>query len=141
MFAVSTRTRYGLRALHYLCTHNGSKPVSLHIIAQELGIPFKYLENIFKLLTRSRIVRGERGPSGGYTLMRSPQNLTLYDIADALDGPLMTVACVSDSGSCEKSGRCPTRAVWDELQLHISRFLRERTLARLFNNTQKEKIP
>ncbi len=140
MFAVSTRTRYGLRALHYLSTHDGNKPVSLHVIARELGIPFKYLENIFKLLTRSRIVRGERGPSGGYRLMRSPQKLTLYEIADALDGPLMTVACITDSNMCENSGRCPTRRVWDELQLHINRFLRERTLAQLFNGTQKENV-
>jgi len=138
MFAVSTRTRYGLRALHYLSVHDEDKPVSLSHIAQELNIPFKYLENIFKLLSRSRIVRGERGPLGGYSLIRSADTLTLYEIADALDGPLVTVACVTDSNACDKSKKCPTRRVWYELQLHINRFLKSKTLALLINNRNKE---
>jgi Rrf2 family protein len=138
VFAVSTRTRYGLRALHYLSVHNENKPVSLSHIAEELAIPFKYLENIFKLLSRSGIVRGERGPLGGYTLIRSADKLTLYEIADALDGPLMTVACVTDSTSCNKSKACPTRRVWDELQMVINRFLKSKTLALLINNNNKE---
>jgi Rrf2 family cysteine metabolism transcriptional repressor len=138
MFAVSTRTRYGLRALHFLSTHNGNKPVSLHSIAEELAIPFKYLENIFKLLTRGGIVRGERGPAGGYMLIPSPKNLTLYEIVDALDGPLLTVACVSDKNLCENSDECPTREIWDELQAHISSFFKSRTLAQLFRHKKKE---
>ncbi|MBN1798520.1 MAG: Rrf2 family transcriptional regulator [Spirochaetales bacterium] len=138
MFAVSTRTRYGLRALHYLSEHNEKKPVSLNHIAEELAIPFKYLENIFKLLSRSGIVRGERGPLGGYTLARAADGLTLYEIADALDGPLVTVACVTDSTTCDKSKACPTRRIWDDLQMHINNFLKSRTLAMLLNNSNAE---
>jgi Rrf2 family protein len=138
MFAISTRTRYGLRALHYLSVHNKNKPMSLNNIAHELNMPFKYLENIFKLLSRSRIVRGERGPLGGYSLIRSAQSLTLYEIADALDGPLLTVACVKDSKVCAHSKGCPTRHVWDELQLHINAFLKSKTLSSLFNAKIKE---
>ena len=138
MFAVSTRTRYGLRALHYLNIHNENKPITLHHIAEELSIPFKYLENIFKLLTRARLVRGERGPLGGYTLIKSPEALTLYEIADALDGPLLTVACITDDNACDKITNCPTRPVWDELQTHINQFLKAKTLAMLFQSKDKE---
>jgi Rrf2 family iron-sulfur cluster assembly transcriptional regulator len=139
MFAVSTRTRYGLRALYYLSINKKEKPITLHHISDELHISFKYLENIFKLLTRSGIVRGERGPAGGYNLVKAPEDLTLYEIADALDGPLVTVACVSDSKICDRIAQCPTREVWDELQTHIYKFLKAKKLAGLFPGTEKEK--
>jgi Rrf2 family protein len=138
VFAISTRTRYGLRALHYLSVHNEKSPISLIHIAQELDIPFKYLENIFKLLSRSGIVRGERGPLGGYTLIRAADTLTLYEIADALDGPLLTAACITDSGVCNNNTGCPTRHVWDELQLNINAFLKSKTLSSLANANKEE---
>jgi Rrf2 family protein len=139
MFAISTRTRYGLRALHYLQVNRRNQPITLHQIAADLDIPFKYLENIFKLLTRGSIVRGERGPLGGYTLIKQPDTLTLFEIADALDGPLLTVACVADGNACARTAQCPTRGVWDELQTHIYRFLKAKTLAGLLTAKNEEK--
>ncbi|TFG64961.1 MAG: Rrf2 family transcriptional regulator, partial [Spirochaetales bacterium] len=132
MFAVSSRVRYALRALSLLaggCGPLGSKEiVSLHSIADREGISRKYREQIFNPLKKSGIVTGSRGPEGGYTLARSPVEITLYDIVTALEGPVLTAQCSNHNDDCIRSGRCSSQALWEELQDVTVSFLKARTL-------------
>ena len=70
MFQISTRFRYGLRALAFLAGYDPSDTVNLHYIAEKENISRKYLENIFKLLKKGKIVRSVRGREGGYALVK-----------------------------------------------------------------------
>ena len=71
MFQIPTRYRYGLRALAFIAENGSSRPVNLHLIAEKENISRKYLENIFKLLKKGRIVRSVRGREGGYALLKN----------------------------------------------------------------------
>lgn len=133
MVSLSSRTRYGIRALIYMA-ESSHDLITLNSISNELNISFKYLENIFKLLKRSRIVSGTRGPEGGYKLIRAPGELTIYEIIDALDGPLFMIECGVNTGSCENKSICSAWSFWGELQNHVKSFLQKKTLAHLLDN-------
>ena len=133
MVSLSSRTRYGIRALIYMA-ESPQKLITLGCISQELNISFKYLENIFKLLKRSKIVSGIRGPEGGYRLMCIPSELTIYEIIDALDGPLFMIDCGVNTGSCENTIACSAWSFWGELQDHVKSFLQKKTLAHLLDS-------
>jgi Rrf2 family protein len=132
MFAIPTRTRYGLRALIRIASHDPGKPLPLGLIAREEKLSIKYLENIFRLLKRSGIVNSTRGPEGGYRLARPAEKLSLYEIIDAIDGPISTVDCLHPrGGGCGMVGGCRTQGLWKELLVTIESFLKDRTLADL----------
>ena len=128
MFKISTRARYGLRALLELAKHNGKEPINLKDIAANQEISIKYLESIFKLLKDNKIIKSTRGPGGGYQLVDDPAELNIYNIFVALDGPLTTIDCVSDVEVCNRTENCRTRLFWEELQNHITGFLKSKTL-------------
>ena len=133
MFRISTRIRYGLRALLELSKDENGKPVNLHNIAEKQNISHKYLESIFKLLKNNNIVRSVLGPGGGYQLKISPDKLTLYKIIMAIDGPFSTTDCVIDPLTCENTDYCPARMFWVELQENIVLFLKSKTLRDIMN--------
>lgn len=137
MFSISARTRYSILALMELASKKDRGPISLHNIAENRGISLKYLENIFKLLKKNRIVRSTRGPEGGYELLTSAENLTLFQIFDAVDGPLQTMDCIYDPSFCKKDSNCSLKDFLEELQSNIFAFLKSKTLEQIM---QKERI-
>ncbi|MBN1525868.1 MAG: Rrf2 family transcriptional regulator [Spirochaetales bacterium] len=131
MVTISTRVRYGLRALLELAKNPDMTPVSLHSIADKLGISFKYLENIFKFAKHAGIVQGVRGPEGGYVLVKQPEDLTVYEVVSALDGPVFSTECTDDDALCSRLDLCSLRGLWNELQDTVGMYLKKRTLADL----------
>lgn len=139
MFTISTRTRYGMRALIQLSTHTNGRPVPLNVIASEEGISLKYLENIFHLLKKAGIVTSIRGPEGGYRLGRDAEKLSVYEIMDAIDGPLIIVHCVQDGDGCARRDICAVNPLWQDLLDNIEQFLQQRTLADLRTTYEKKR--
>ncbi|MBN2352774.1 MAG: Rrf2 family transcriptional regulator [Spirochaetales bacterium] len=137
MFNVSTRVQYGFLALLALADGDGKTPVRLGSIARDLHLSFKYLENIFQSLVKARIVRGTRGPEGGYVLERDPRSLSLYDIFRALEGPVFTVECFDEESACRHLALCPVRDLWGELRGSLEKFLKRRTLADIKSKYKK----
>jgi len=131
MFGVSTRIRYGLRALIHIAEKSGKDPIPLHTIAERENISMKYLENIFKLLKKNGIVAAVRGPVGGYILNPSPEELTVYDVVNAVEGPPSTIDCIENPLLCKNTEECINHELWKELQDHIVEFLRSKTLSQL----------
>ena len=123
MFNVSTRLRYGLRALIYLSEKETDKTVNLHQIADSEGISRKYLENIFKLLKKSKIIRSIRGREGGYALIRDPGEITMYEIANAIEGNIILLDCTEDDNFCTRSSICGIRDFWVDYQKYIIDYL------------------
>ncbi|MBC7321275.1 Rrf2 family transcriptional regulator [bacterium] len=128
---LSTKARYGLRALISLARHYGEGPIMAKIIAKEEGISENYLEQIMELLRRSGVVRSVRGAQGGFILVKPPQDIKVKEIIDILEGPITLVDCLSSPGICEKSKNCPARILWEELKENITKFLESKTLADL----------
>ncbi len=128
MFQISTRFRYGLRALAFLAGCDPMHTVNLHLIAEKENISRKYLENIFKLLKKGRIVRSVRGREGGYALTRKASEITLYEIMNAIEGHVTLIDCIENTGICSRNNHCGVRDFWKDYQEYISEYLVEFTL-------------
>jgi Rrf2 family transcriptional regulator, cysteine metabolism repressor len=129
---VSTKGRYGLRAMMDLAIHQTSAtPIYLSGIAKRQGISEKYLEQIFATLQSAGLVRTVRGRKGGYLLTRPPQEITLSEIFRVLEGPCNLVTCISEPSTCERTPRCATRELWQLLGDRMEEVLAGTTLADL----------
>ncbi|HOQ88897.1 MAG TPA: Rrf2 family transcriptional regulator [Candidatus Hydrogenedentes bacterium] len=94
---ISARCEYACRAMLELALHEwDEKLLSVAQIAENQGVPEKYLVHIMLQLKRASLVESSRGASGGYRLQRSPDNITLLDIIEAIDGPILTPLPVDD---------------------------------------------
>jgi len=140
MIKISTKTRYGLRALLELAKDSTGKPVNLMDIAEKQKLSFKYLESIFNLLKNNRIVRSIRGPSGGYLLAKTPDELSLYNIFTAINGPLNITDCIIDPTICGNSRNCPANTIWSELQDNIKKFFESKTLEDIIQLKRNVKV-
>jgi Rrf2 family transcriptional regulator, cysteine metabolism repressor len=112
---VSTRCRYGLRALLEIAKQGPASPVTRQTISENQGISKAYLENILSVLRAKNLIRTERGASGGFLLQSEPRQITVLQIVNALEGSIAPVNCVDEPGSCEKTGHCAARNVWQKL--------------------------
>jgi Rrf2 family protein len=129
---VSTKGRYGLRAMMDLATHYAEPiPVYLSSIAKRQRISEKYLEQIFATLQQSGLVRTVRGRNGGYLLARPASNIALSEIYRALEGPCNLVSCIKDPSTCTRTQECATREVWQMLGDRVEEILEGMTLADL----------
>ncbi|NLY73827.1 MAG: Rrf2 family transcriptional regulator [Firmicutes bacterium] len=122
---ISTRGRYGLRAMVDMALHVSEGPMALRVIAERQGISESYLEQVFTSLRKSGLVRASRGAQGGYELNRQPDQVTVGEILRALEGQLVPVYCVGESegASCDREQYCITRSFWEELRDKINEFL------------------
>jgi len=125
---ISTRTRYGLRAMMELATGFGEGPLQIKVIASRQGISVKYLEQLFSLLKSGGFVNSIRGAKGGYLLSRSPDKIGLDEIFLVLEGEVVTTNCVKDAKACNKSADCVARGIWAEVQQAIDNVLGSMTL-------------
>jgi len=125
---ISTKGRYGLRALVDLAVHQTGKPVLLSQIADRQSISKRYLERLFTQLRDSGIIRSVRGAAGGYILNRMPQDVTVAEVLEALEGPITPVDCVLDVERCTQAEVCVTHDLWLELANKIQTTLKDVTL-------------
>jgi Rrf2 family protein len=93
---LSTKGRYGLRAMIDMAQHNDQNPVAAHLIAERQGISERYLEQLMVPLKRAGLVKSLRGSQGGYLLGKSPGDITAGEVIRVLEGPLAPVECVNE---------------------------------------------
>ena len=110
---LTAKSEYGLLAAIDLACHYGAGPVSARDIAERRGIPPRFLEQLFVSLRRAGIVQAVRGAKGGFALSREPAEITVLDIVEALEGPLVSSVCdQTREGSCGMSDACAAAPVW-----------------------------
>jgi Rrf2 family protein len=128
---LSTRGRYGARALVELAKHDGEGPLALKEMAERQQIPVKYLEQIAMVLKSAKLIKSVRGPSGGYTLARPPEEINLLEIVETLEGSLSFVNCVKDPSTCDRVESCAFNDLWKRISVETSKILRSVTLAEM----------
>ena len=138
MIRLSTKGRYGTRAMLELALSQDNRPVLLRDIAGRQGISTKYLEQIMPSLKSAGLVNSNRGASGGYFLARPPGKINMREIVEALEGPLKLVDCVGNARLCPEAGICAARELWQEAGSSISGILESRTLADLAEKQRKK---
>jgi Rrf2 family cysteine metabolism transcriptional repressor len=135
---LSTRSRYGLRAVLELAIEYGNKPMQIKTIADREDISNKYLEQLMSTLKASGIVRSIRGPKGGYLLAQDPSEIKLSKVVMALEGPLIIVDCIEHPQFCVRCTDCVTRQVWTEIHDAMMKVLESQTLQDLVDKTKKD---
>lgn len=133
---ISTKGRYGTRAMLALAGHYGDRLVRANEIADEEALSLKYLENLLSSLKAAGLVTSERGKRGGYALARPPSEITLHDVLSALEDSLGFVHCTDTDGGCDRLPACVTREVWMALREATDRILKSTTLEDLLKRQE-----
>tara|TARA_B100000287_G_scaffold83140_1_gene75855 strand:+ start:70 stop:510 length:441 start_codon:yes stop_codon:yes gene_type:complete len=137
---LTNKGRYAVMAMAELAKQETKTPINLSEISIRQGISISFLEQIFLQLKNKDLVRSVRGPSGGYILMKSPEEIKLSNIINAVDEKVRTVRCKKDSkkGCNGKSIKCITHDLWAELEQHIMYFFEKNTLRDLVSKTNNK---
>jgi len=138
---LTTKGRYGTRALLELALNQTGKPVLLRDIAESQEISLSYLEHLIAPLIAGGIVRSTKGPGGGVSLAKPPEEIKLSEVIQILEGSLAPVECISDPGICSRSSFCVTRDVWAELKTVMDGVLESTTLRDLVERHKKKEQP
>jgi Rrf2 family cysteine metabolism transcriptional repressor len=144
----STKAEYGVRVMVELARRAGEDPIPLAEIAEHDGLPLAYLEHLVARLRKAGLVDSRRGSRGGYLLARSPAEITMAEVVEALEGSIAPIECISQASDgtivCSResdpagggqagtpSHVCPTKLLWTRVRFAIVRTLQETTLADL----------
>lgn len=128
MMRISTKGRYGARLMLELALYYGKGSVLLKDIAKREEISEGYLEHLLPSLKAAGLVNSSRGAHGGYTLAKTPSEITLREVVQALEGPLSPAECVHTPNVCQRVQSCVTRDIWKKLGEKISQTLESVTL-------------
>jgi len=139
---LTTKGRYAVMALADLANFSDQNPVSLRDISLRQGISLDYLEQIFSKLKKDDIVKSIRGKNGGYMLTKNPEQIKLSNIFSAVDEKVKTLLCKRESkkGCNNKSTKCITHYLWDDLEMHINDFFDKKNLGDLLKNNLERRI-
>ena len=124
---LSTKGRYAVTAMLDLALNGTQGPVTLADISETQGISLSYLEQLFAALRSKGLVRGVRGPGGGYYLWREADEISIADIICAVDEWVEFTRCKGKQ-NCHDGQRCLTHSLWDDLSQQIFMFLTDITL-------------
>jgi Rrf2 family protein len=138
---ISTRCRYGSRALLEIARTYGQAPAKRKDMSRSQNVSGSYLENILISLKSAGIIDTIRGAHGGYILTRAPSRISLLDVANALEGSLSPVECLDDSAVCKRTGRCVTQDVWREVKAAEENVLRRTSIQDLVDRDKKYARP
>jgi Rrf2 family protein len=113
---ITRQADYAVRAVLYLARLEPNQRAATSQVAQEQHIPPSFLAKIISQLSIAGLLHTSRGARGGVTLAREPQAITLLEVIEAIDGPIMLNECVSENSICTFDDDCPLRPVWCEAQ-------------------------
>ncbi len=138
---ISTKGRYGLRAMIDLAVYSESEPVSIQSIAERQGISERYLEQLMASLKKAGLVVSIRGAGGGYQLTKPTSEISVGDVLRALEGDLHAVTCsagTEEDGGCENAGLCVTKYVWQRINDSITHAVDTMYLEQLVEESRKK---
>jgi Rrf2 family protein len=135
---ISAKSKYAVRALVELAERAETapgKPVRLGDIAETRDIPPQFLEQLFSSLRRSGFLRSHRGANGGFSFARRPEEITVLEVVEALDGLLSPATCTQ--GECERLDGCGAAGVWIEAKQALEEVLGRTTIAVLLERERR----
>ena len=138
---LTTKGRYAVMAMADLALFKDNGPTNLTYISLRQNISLAYLEQIFIKLKKNNLVKSVRGAKGGYVLEHSPEEIKISNIISAVDEEVKTLNCKKESkrGCNNKSTKCITHNLWDQLDQHINNFFEKVKLQDLVKKNQINK--
>jgi Rrf2 family protein len=132
---LTSKGRYGVRALYFIAYHHGGRPVQMREVAAQARIPARFLEQIFHEMKRAGLVVAKRGPNGGYQLARHATQITLGDVVRALEG------APAVSRDADRDPKDPLAGVLADLATNIERCFDAVTIAEVCSRSEKLGVP
>jgi Rrf2 family protein len=126
---ITRQADYAVRAVLYLAQKGDDKRAATSQIAQDQQIPPSFLAKIVSQLSVAGLLQTSRGARGGVSLARSPEQISLLEVVEAIDGPILLNECVDDNGACSFGDDCPMRPVWCDAQAELVQRLRTTSFA------------
>ena len=137
---ISTKSRYGIKAMLDLALHYKQGPTFVKDVAKRQKVSGRYLENLLTSLKVAGLVRSTRGTGGGFTLAKSPSQIRLSEIIQAMEGSLALVECVDTPEVCSDATLCVSRDVWVEMKRAMSGILESKTLQDLVEQQAEKEV-
>jgi Rrf2 family protein len=138
MLKLSTKGQYGVRAMFELAKHYEQGPLTIKEIAKRQSVSMSYLEQLLNRLRKSRLIKSQRGPGGGYLINRKPEEINVGMILNSLEGPVAIAQCLDPKAKgCKRVDGCVTRLLWKSLGEKIEDFLETITLQDLLKEESK----
>jgi len=131
---ITRQADYAVRAVVYLAKLGSDKRAATSQIAQEQQIPPSFLAKIVSQLSVAGLLQTSRGARGGVSLAKSPDEISLLEVVEAIDGPILINECVASSGVCSFGDSCPIRPIWCETQSVFVTKLRNTKFGDLIKN-------
>jgi Rrf2 family cysteine metabolism transcriptional repressor len=135
---LSTKGRYGVRALLDLALHQSAGLVPLKDIARRQEISLPYLEHLITPLVAGGLVKSTRGARGGILLLKPPAQIKLSEVVQLLEGPVAPVDCVNNPELCHRSTSCVARDIWVQMKEAMSKVLDSTTLKDLVERQRQK---
>ena len=139
MMRISTKGRYGIKAVVDLALNKEEGVIPLKSIAARQGISENYLEQLLAILRKAGIVRSVRGANGGYYIEKDLSEIFVGDILRALEGSLSPVECTEEGANCIKSNECITKILWEKVKKNIDAAVDSTTLKDLLEEYERTK--
>lgn len=128
---ITRQADYATRAILYLARNWNGKRVATSQVAKEQKIPSSFLAKIISQLSIAGLLHTSRGPHGGISLARNPEQITLLQVIEAIDGPIQLNVCIGREGVCSFEDNCPIQLVWRDAQNELITKLRNTNFAQL----------
>jgi Rrf2 family protein len=137
---LSTKGRYGVKAMFELALNFQRETVSIKEISEKINVSEYYLEQLFSSLRKAGLIKSIRGAQGGYMLAKQPDAITVADIFNVLEGPIEISDCVAeDESNCSKMGYCATRLLWIKISDSINQVTHSISLQDMINDYNEMK--
>lgn len=128
---IKSDTDYAMRMLVYLAMNGGAGPVSAAVLVETQKIPMDFAYKILQKLGRAKVVKSFKGPKGGFSLAQESHRITLLDVMEIVQGPLVIRPCVLDDDACPVRPTCPVSARLRKLQKNLRESMQNLTLAKI----------
>lgn len=131
MMELTRKGEYAIRGIVYLASRPGDQVCLLSEIAAAVDVPQTFLAKIFQQFSKIGLVKSFRGTGGGFVLGRTPDKITLLEVVEAVEGPIVPNRCVTGAGDCDRSSACTVHPVWVKVQDQVRDILNSITLKEL----------
>ncbi|GAB4335357.1 MAG: Rrf2 family transcriptional regulator [Candidatus Abyssubacteria bacterium] len=128
---ITRAAEYAIRGILYLSLQPKGSVCLLSEISERQQIPPSFLSKIFQNLSRAGIVNSSRGTGGGFALTKGPEDITLLDVLEAIDGRISLNVCVTNGNACGNQPVCAVHGVWCQAQENLLDLLRSKTFSEL----------
>jgi Rrf2 family iron-sulfur cluster assembly transcriptional regulator len=139
---LSSSCKYGIRAVTYIASKSKEKGmVGIRQISEDLNLPTPFLAKILQLLAKQKILSSSKGPHGGFSLLKDPKDITLFDIITTIDGKDLFENCIIHNTTCSRVGDenlvCPIHEEYSKIRTNLVKLFGKKTIYSLVKSASK----